>query len=272
MKFLTKFLGKPQQKANAPVNDTDDPIDATLAEINRLARLGLENPDEYRKYVNAEKIVRLIYPKYKFSEFGRIFLEDKSFQEYYARFMDPNNWHSLDRKYVLNELLSLTDFLEGDFVECGVYQGATAYLLCAHGTKSQKLIHLFDSFEGISEPNEFDGDYWTQGALSADLDSVKNNISEFDNYNAYVGWIPDKFHEVVNRRFCFVHIDVDLYEPTLESVKFFYPRLVRGGILLFDDYGFNSCPGAKRAVDEYFAECVESVIKLPTGQAFVIKQ
>ena len=67
------------------------------------------------------------------------------------------------------------------------------------------------------------------------------------------------------------HIDVDIYEPTLASCAFFYPRMTPGGILLFDDYGFPACRGEKEAVDSFFADKPESVITLPSGQALVIK-
>jgi hypothetical protein len=69
----------------------------------------------------------------------------------------------------------------------------------------------------------------------------------------HAGWIPDCFSEVVDRSFCFVHIDVDLYEPTLASLEFFGSRMVPGGIIVCDDYGFETCPGARRAGDEFAA-------------------
>ena len=47
---------------------------------------------------------------------------------------------------------------------------------------------------------------------------------------------------------------------------------VPGGLLVFDDYGFSTCPGATRAVDEFMASRPEPVIEVPTGQAFVIKR
>jgi hypothetical protein len=68
-----------------------------------------------------------------------------------------------------------------------------------------------------------------------------------------------------------VHIDVDLYQPTLDSIRFFYPRLAPGGIILCDDYGYSSCPGAKGAFDEYMKDRPEKIIHAPTGQAFIIK-
>jgi hypothetical protein len=65
----------------------------------------------------------------------------------------------------------------------------------------------------------------------------------------YKGWIPERFAVVAGRSFCFAHIDVDLYRPTLDSMAFFYPRMAPGGIILLDDYGFSTCPGVTEAVD-----------------------
>ncbi|MGM3941125.1 TylF/MycF family methyltransferase, partial [Salmonella sp. NW387] len=74
-------------------------------------------------------------------------------------------------------------------------------------------------------------------------------------------------------RYCFVHVDVDLYQPTRDSIQFFYPRMVPGGIMLFDDYGSGmQSPGAARAVDDFMAGNPEPVIDAPTAQAFIIKR
>lgn len=227
---------------------------------------------EFEKYRIAEALAGAVYPKYKFSEYGRIFLEDGEFLAAYERFMDLGNWHSLDRKYTLVQLLRLTLNLEGDVAECGVYRGGSAWLICRAIRPYGKLNHLFDSFEGLSPPVAVDGDYWSAGGLRMDEAVVRENLREFDNVVFHRGWIPERFSAVREKRFSFVHIDVDLYEPTRDSTAFFYPRLSPGAVMLFDDYGFVTCPGAKRAVDEFFDDKPERVIMLPTGQAFAIRK
>jgi hypothetical protein len=130
---------------------------------------------------------------------------------------------------------------------------------------------MFDSFEGLSAPVATDGPYWHRGDLSRGEDVLKRNLSGFADYHIYKGWIPERFSEIADRTFSFVHIDVDLYQPTLDSMKFFYPRLNRGGILVCDDYGFQTCPGATQAVSEFLAEQTEAMIALPDGGGFLIK-
>ncbi len=230
------------------------------------------NAKEIDKYNVAEAFSNVIYPKYKFSEFGRGFLEDQDYLNDYAKLMDNDNWHSLDRKYVLKNLLNLIGHIDGDIAECGVYTGQSAYFLCKFFTKMQKTIHLFDSFEGLSSPSGKDGIYWAKGDMKISEDMVKNNLAEFDNFITYKGWIPSRFNEVGDLKFCFIHIDVDLYQPTLDALIFFYPRLVANGIILLDDYGFISCPGARAAVDFFLQDKPEQLVMLPTGQAFIIKQ
>lgn len=227
--------------------------------------------DEEARYQTAEMLAAAVYPKFKFSEFARIYLEDEDFIAYYERIMDTGNWHSLDRKYTLDQMLKLVGHLAGDIVECGCYKGASAYLMCRALRGTNALVHLFDSFEGLSSPDSRDGDYWVRGALAVTEDSVHETLKEFDNYRVYKGWIPGRFPEMRVQPVRFLHIDVDLYGPTYDSLTFFYSRLERGAMVLFDDYGFSTCPGAKEAADEFFADKPERIAMLPTGQAFAIK-
>ncbi len=65
----------------------------------------------------------------------------------------------------------------------------------------------------------------------------------------------------------FVHIDIDLYRPTRDSLEFFYPRMNDGGIIIVDDFALCACPGATRAVEEVLSGKPEQMISLPTGVA-----
>jgi O-methyltransferase len=85
------------------------------------------------------------------------------------------------------------------------------------------------------------------------------------------GWIPETFKGLENHRYAFVHIDVDIYQSNLDCCKYFYPRIVPGGMMLFDEYAFAAAAGEKQAVDEFFANKPEIPIVLVTGQALVLK-
>jgi O-methyltransferase len=238
----------------------------------RILYNAVVNGDEWSRFYLSEVVARWIYPKLKFSEFGRIFFEDKTFMEYYEAFEGKNNYHSLDRKYTLDQLLKLVVGLEGDTAECGAYKGASSYLMCRRITGLNKKHHVFDSFEGLSKPGPADGFYWEKGNLAAGETLIHENLKDFDFVVYHRGWIPERFGEVFARRFCFVHIDVDLFQPTLDSLNFYYPRVVNGGIILCDDYGFITCPGARKAVDTFFEDKPEEVVSLTTGQGLVIRK
>ena len=186
-----------------------------------------------------------------------------------------------DRRFVLWSLAKSLASLEGDTAECGVFNGGSSFLMCLARADQPEPFphHVFDSFEGLSEPQGSDvpdrpeSFRWKAHDLSVGEDVVRRNLARFDFVTLYKGWIPDRFAEVADRRFSFVHIDVDLHQPTWDSLDFFYDRLVPGGVLLCDDYGFTTCPGARRAFDDFIRPRPErSVVHLPTGQGLVVKR
>jgi O-methyltransferase len=165
----------------------------------------------------------------------------------------------------------LTAHIPGNTAECGVFAGASSHLICCANEGTGKVHHVFDSFEGLSKPGESDGEHWQGGDLAFPLQKVRANLGAFDKVELHKGWIPERFPDVADQRFSFVHIDVDLKQPTLQSVEFFYPRLNEGGILICDDYGFATCPGATTAVDGFLGDKTEKMIRLPGGAGFLIK-
>ena len=102
---------------------------------------------------------------------------------------------------------------------------------------------------------------------------LKNEVlKEFDFVKTYKGWIPSRFSEVKDLKFSFVHIDVDLYQPTLDCLEFFFPKLVSGGIIVCDDYNSSQFPGAKNAWDYYFKDKkINLFYEQPFGGCFLIK-
>jgi hypothetical protein len=225
---------------------------------------------DYASFVLAQKFASFWCSKAILGEYGKIWIEDGPFFDYYRTF-EPVNLASAERKFFLRSLLSLVESLPGDTAECGAYQGAASWLICDKFKGTNKTHFIFDSFEGLPTPSSVDGEYWSEGDFRSSEELLKTRFSAFPKLKVYKGWIPDSFSDIVGRSFCFVHIDVDLYQPTLNAIDFFYPRMVEGGIILSDDYGFATCPGARRAFDEYMKEMPEKIIHVPTGQAFIIK-
>ena len=218
-------------------------------------------------------IAQRVMPDYRMRWHTLDWWNDSDFNAYLARFNETGSLN-IDRRWTIHQLLRLVAEVPGDTAECGVYLGATSFLICKANqqTAKHKRTHfMFDSFEGLSEPRPSDGQYWRKGDLSAGEEIVRKHLQGCENAVFMKGWIPERFGEVADRRFAFVHIDVDLYEPTLHAIEFFYLRLNDGGILVFDDYGFTTCPGAMVAIDEATGSIADQVIALPDGGGFLIK-
>lgn len=180
---------------------------------------------------------------------------------------------SPDRCHVLYTLLKQAIHVEGDIWECGVYKGGTAAMfakILRHAGPWKKLF-LFDTFEGMPE-TDADRDIHRKGDFSdTSLESVARYVGEPDLCVFRKGFIPRTFDGLEAAKLAFAHIDVDIYRSILDCLEFIWPRLSFGGFIVFDDYGFPTCPGARLAVDEFFANKATCPLCLPTGQAVVFK-
>ena len=186
-----------------------------------------------------------------------------------------SRFHELCR--LLEEALAL----EGDIAECGCFRGLSSHLLLARLQRADRAFtgagyHVFDSFEGLSEPAAADavtGDtavaervrrMCKRGWFAAPLEVVKQGLAGFPGVEFHQGWIPQSFAGLPERRYRFVHLDLDLHDPTLGALEYFFPRLVAGAIVVCDDYDW---PGERKAVDAF---CARQGLKVETtahGQA-----
>jgi O-methyltransferase len=226
-----------------------------------------------RRFEALITIGRWLFPAYRFKWPQMAWWDDERFNAYLGRFNERSGMND-DRRWMVYQLLRLVRNVPGDTAECGVFHGAGSYLICSFNRTDkshERIHHLFDSFEGLSAPSVDDGTHWEKGAMACGIDVVRQNLREFSDVQYHQGWIPERFPEVADRKFAFVHIDVDLYEPTRDSIEFFYPRMNPGGIIICDDYGFTNCPAATKAIDEYLADKPERMLPLSSGGGFFIK-
>jgi O-methyltransferase len=180
---------------------------------------------------------------------------------------------SADRCWIIYSLCRQALFLNGDIWECGVYKGGTAAMLAqiVYDGTSLKRLHLFDTFEGMPETDHVI-DIHRKGDFSdTSLDAVRNYVKHNDVTVYHQGFIPETFHGLESSRIAFAHIDVDIRQSVTDCCDFIFPRLNVGGFIVFDDYGFPSCLGARQAVDTYFSKREVVPLVLPTGQAIVFK-
>ena len=160
-----------------------------------------------------------------------------------------------------------TEKVEGDIAEIGVYKGGSAKLICE--AKGNRTFHLFDSFEGIPKVGESDDPQFHQGQFLASLEEVKNYLGDYKNTYFYKGIFPLSTKPIESKRFSFVNLDVDTYGSTLDCLKFFYPRMNVGGIIISHDYMYSV--GVRKAIDEFFRDKPEPVIILPGTQCLIVK-
>ncbi|HQP91623.1 MAG TPA: TylF/MycF/NovP-related O-methyltransferase [Candidatus Omnitrophota bacterium] len=181
-----------------------------------------------------------------------------------------------ERKMIVNEIEGYQIFdlvkkaskIEGDTAEVGVFEGATAKIICE--AKNHKPLHLFDTFEGLPQITENDDPaQFYKGQYKADMENVKEYLKNYPEVYFYKGLFNSTSDLVKYKKFAFVNLDVDLYESTMDCLDFFYPRMSRGGIIISHDY--IGSQGVKKAFDEFFKNKPEPVLELLGVQCLIIK-
>lgn len=183
---------------------------------------------------------------------------------------------TVERMYALWSALRHLDAtgVEGDVVECGVWRGGSsmvAALTLLQVGDEQRGLHLYDTFEGMSEPTEHDvsagglqvASDWERISddkddpvlVYATLEEVRRNMASTGFPAERIAYVQGKVEDTIPaqapERIALLRLDTDWYESTKHELEQLWPRLVPGGVLIIDDYG--DWVGARRAVDEFFA-------------------
>jgi hypothetical protein len=164
--------------------------------------------------------------------------------------------------------------LEGAIVECGVWRGgsmfAAARTLVNLGDATREL-YLYDTFSGMPAPTAEDDKRRSDGASAtalladptevmvraeAGLDVVKATMARsgypLEKIRFVQGKVEDTIPDIAPSSIALLRLDTDWYGSTLHELEHLYSRLVVGGVLIIDDYGW--WEGARRAVDEFFGK------------------
>ena len=163
---------------------------------------------------------------------------------------------SMERLYTLYVLAKFASRLEGNAIEVGVYNGGSALVL--GNVFKSKTLYLCDTFSGMPHCNKEVNDKYTTDAFKESNISVVEALFKGKNVKICQGIFPtDPACDFVkDEKFCFVHLDVDAYQSYKESLEAVYDRVVPGGIIVFDDYGFDA---AKLAIENFFMDKPENV-------------
>ena len=168
----------------------------------------------------------------------------------------------------------------GSVAECGVFEGQTAMFINKYW--SDRTLHLFDTFEGFSD-DDFAYDSNTFPALKNGIcatnpfkvdapdsliEVVKGRMCYPDNLKIHKGHFPESAG-IIEDRFCFVNLDMDLYKPQLEGLRYFWNKMEPGGVILLHDYYDSTLPGVRMAVSDFEKELGEMLLKLPIGDCSI---
>lgn len=188
----------------------------------------------------------------------------------------PFTMTSPERIYALCQSIEyiIIHKIPGDIVECGVWKGgsmmAVARLLLRHHDDTRHL-YLYDTFEGMPAPGNVDRDFRGRSASNllrfgnkntsriwaySPVDQVREALRGTGYDDRRMHFIKGKVEETLPshtpEQISLLRLDTDWYESTLCELTYLYPKLVIGGVIIIDDYGY--WQGARRAVDQYFAE------------------
>ncbi|ALA44192.1 MULTISPECIES: TylF/MycF/NovP-related O-methyltransferase [Paenibacillus] len=147
--------------------------------------------------------------------------------------------------------------VKGSVAELGVFKGEFSKYI--NRVFPDRQLYLFDTFSGFDQKdidNENKGDFSNSVAgefCNSDVDLVLNKMMYKENCIVKKGYFPESASDV-NETFAFVSLDVDLYQPILEGLKFFYPKMSDGGYIIIHDYNSTRFHGVKQAVREYCRE------------------
>lgn len=157
--------------------------------------------------------------------------------------------------------------IDGAYVECGVYKGGSIMNMALIQLNYTKKVHiyLYDTFEGMTPQTAYDINHRGVSASRilknpskmciCSLEQVKKNVSltgypqEFLHYRK--GDVAVTLNQEIPEKISLLRLDTDWYESTKIELEVLYPRLVKGGVLILDDYGY--WRGARRATDDYFS-------------------
>lgn len=194
-------------------------------------------------------------------------------------------WHfahqnTLVDQYRCYEIWQLTEqackLPEGAFLEVGVWRGGTGGLIAAQAQRCgiSENVYLCDTFTGVVKAGENDETYGGGEHADTSIDVVESLVRDLQLTNVEIlqGIFPDDTGAAVaDHKFRLCHIDVDVYQSAKEVNQWVWDRLVPGGIVVYDDYGFQACDGVLKCVEEQRQLDDRIVLHNLNGHAVVIK-
>lgn len=211
------------------------------------------------------------------------FMNDEKFKQAYQKCVEtdkgrllPNNYSIRWRIHTLLWASKHTSYLEGDFVDFGGGFGlfASAIYDYLNFDSLNKKYYLLDSFKGLDTETSSqvelsrNANYTKYGDWSTE---IMEKFKEYKNINIIKGFIPESLQQLNTDKICFASIDLNSVNPEESALEFTWNRLVKGGIIIFDDYGFPGHVDQKNSHDRFAEKNNTLIYTCPTGQGILIK-
>ncbi len=242
-------------------------------------------PDRAIKFINRIRHVTIVDGPLSYKQDGLYtlhncdFLKDRLFLEAYNLGKKTDSWKDADihwRAHVLFWAASIAKNLDGDFVECGVYKGGFSRGIIHYIDfgKMNKKFYLLDTFCGL--PDKYILPEEKQigrkpGGYEECYEVVKKTFKDFHNVEIIRGAIPDILPLAKTEKIAYLSIDMNSVIPEIAAAEYFWDKIVKGGIIVLDDYNYSGYMPQKKAFDEFARKKGIEILQLPTGQGVIIK-
>jgi hypothetical protein len=214
------------------------------------------------------------------------FLQDPLFRAAYQRGVEAAgvdyNWHWRVHTGLWAARTAMK--IPGDFIEFGTNRGflSSAIMHDLDWSSRGREFYLLDTFAGLDERFVSDAEKASgvldrnrqeiaSGFYTLEVESVRRNFAQWDNVTIVQGPVPLTLDQVPGDRFAFVHIDMNCSPPEVAALRFVWPKLSPGALIVLDDYAYAGYESQKRGMDELGAVLGFDVLSLPTGQGLIVK-
>lgn len=209
-----------------------------------------------------------------YTEHAQPFVDDGKFQHAYARGMQAAGYY-YDIQWRVHTMLwaaSICLVVEGAFVECGTGRGVMASAICEYTGWTSRTFYLFDTFLPHM-PDESGAQYGTSCPCYAISEgSTAKNFAEWPGVQLVPGRVPDTLASVNVEKVAFLHVDMNHPDPEEAALRWFWPKLSDGAMVVYDDYGFPGYETSRERADEVAEDLGFRILALPTGQGLAIKR
>jgi len=212
-------------------------------------------------------------------------MDDPAFAEAYRRGLATGHRFGEDlriewRVYTACWAASVAKDLDGDFVECGVNTGIFAAAICSYvdfNRLTKKHFYLLDTFEGPPPdqllPEEIAAGHGakSEGHYVDTYELVCRTFAEYPNVVPIKGRVPATLTRVPSRQIAYLCVDLNAAVPERAALEFFWEKVVPGGVILLDDYGYRGHDVQRRSFDDFARSRGVHILSLPTGHGLLIK-